>query len=91
METKNSLSDVLKKLVVDINNMNSFLFGLDNVLSSKSENVSISQKKSDGSSTSLSVPSFGYFKGLFDQIEENKLQIDGVLTPPNTRRNSKNG
>ena len=80
METKNSLSDVLKKLVVDINNMNSFLFGLDNVLSSKSENVSISQKKSDGSSTSLSVPSFGYFKG---KIEEINNRFETLLSANN--------
>ena len=35
-ETKHTLSDVLKRLVVDIDNMNSFLFSLQDILESKS-------------------------------------------------------
>ena len=60
METKHTLSDLLKRLTVDIGNMNSFLMNLENMLESKSENVSINQVKSDGSNVTINVPSFGY-------------------------------
>ena len=71
MEVKHTLSDVLAKLVVDIDNMNSFLFSLQNILESKSENVSVSQTKNDGSKFSITVPSFGYLKGKIDDINSN--------------------
>ena len=47
MDTKHQLSDVLKRLVTDIDNMNSFVFSLQNMLESQSENVSLNQTKSD--------------------------------------------
>ena len=68
MEVKHTLSDVLKRLVVDIDNMNSFLYSLENVLESKSENVNVSQTNSDGSTYSINVPSFGYLKGKIEDI-----------------------
>jgi hypothetical protein len=70
-DTKHTISDVLKRLVVDIDNMNSFLFSLQDILESKSENVAIDQRKDDGSSTTISVPSFGYLKGKIDEINTN--------------------
>ena len=68
METKNTLSDVLKRLVVDIDNMNQFVFNLQNMLESSSENVTISQSKIDGTISTLNVPSFGYLKGKIDDL-----------------------
>jgi hypothetical protein len=69
METKNTLSDVLKRLVVDIDNMNQFVFSLQNILESRSENVTISQTKVDGTQTNINVPSFGYLKGKIEDID----------------------
>lgn len=68
METKHTLSDVLKRLVVDIDNMNSFLYSLENILESKSENVDVTQTKADGTTTTINVPSFGYLKGKIEDI-----------------------
>lgn len=70
MEVKHTLSDVLKRLVVDIDNMNSFLFSLENVLDSKSENVGVSQTRNDGSIYTINVPSFGYLKGKIEDINQ---------------------
>lgn len=69
MEVKHTLSDVLKRLVVDIDNMNSFLYSLQNILESKSENVNVNQTKNDGSTYSINVPSFGYLKGKIEDID----------------------
>lgn len=77
MEKKHTLNDVLKRLVVDIDNMNSFLFSLENILESKSENVNISQTKEDGSSFNITVPSFGYLKG---KIEDINSRFDTLLS-----------
>jgi hypothetical protein len=80
METKHQLSDVLKRLVVDIDNMNSFLFSLQNMLESQSENVSIDQTKSDGTTSTISVPSFGYLKG---KITDLSTKFDTLLSANN--------
>jgi len=77
MEVKHTLSDVLARLVVDIDNMNSFLFSLENILDSKSENVSVSQTREDGTQYSISVPSFGYLKG---KIEDVNSRFDTLLS-----------
>jgi hypothetical protein len=77
MEVKHTLSDVLKRLVVDIDNMNSFLYSLENILESKSENVSVNQTKADGSAVSINVPSFGYLKG---KIEDINNRFDTLLS-----------
>jgi len=77
METKHTLSDVLKRLVVDIDNMNSFLFSLQNILESSSENVTVSQTKVDGTATNITVPSFGYLKG---KIEDINTKFDTLIS-----------
>ena len=69
--TQNSIQDVLKRLAIDIENMNSFLYSLNNVLVSKSDNVDVSQTKEDGSQFTISVPSFGYMKGKIEDINDN--------------------
>lgn len=68
MGTKNTISDLLSRLVVDVNNMNEFLFNLQNILESKSENVSITQVLDNGEETTINVPSFGYLKGKIDDV-----------------------
>lgn len=69
--TTNSLQDLLARLAIDIENMNSFLFSLNNMLESKSDSVDITQTKNDGSQYSINVPSFGYLKGKIDDLNEN--------------------
>lgn len=70
-KTQNSLQDVLRRLAIDIENMNSFLFSLNNVLVSKSDNVNVTQTREDGSQYTINVPSFGYMKGKIEDINEN--------------------
>tara|TARA_Y100000385_G_scaffold291522_1_gene370022 strand:+ start:3758 stop:7297 length:3540 start_codon:yes stop_codon:yes gene_type:complete len=70
MSDKNTISDLLARLVVDVNNMNNFLYKLDNILESKSESVTIEQTLSDGSTKSFNVPSFGYLKGKITDVNE---------------------
>lgn len=77
MDTKHQLSDVLKRLVTDIDNMNSFVFSLQNMLESQSENVSLNQTKSDGTVSTISVPSFGYLKG---KITDLNSKFDTLLS-----------
>ena len=77
METKHTLSDVLKRLVVDIDNMNSFLFSLQNILESSSENVTVSQTNVNGTLTNITVPSFGYMKG---KIEDINTKFDTLIS-----------
>jgi hypothetical protein len=69
-ETKNTISDLLARLVIDVDNMNAFLYSLEKILESQSENVSITQKLNDGSETVINVPSFGYLKGNIDAINQ---------------------
>jgi ElaB/YqjD/DUF883 family membrane-anchored ribosome-binding protein len=66
--TKNTLNDLLARLAVDVDNMNSFIFSLQNMLESKSENVSIDQTLTNGNKVTINVPSFGYMKGKIDDI-----------------------
>ena len=67
-ETKNTLDALLTRLVVDVDNMNAFLSSLQNILESKSENVTITQTLNDGSTTDINVPSFGYLKSKIDDV-----------------------
>ena len=67
-ETKNTISDLLSRLVVDVDNMNAFLYSLEKMLESQSENISINQKLDDGTTKTINVPSFGYLKGKIDDI-----------------------
>lgn len=77
MDTKHTLSDVLQRLVVDIDNMNSFLYSLQNILESQSENVTVSQTKEDGTAVNITVPSFGYLKG---KIEDINTKFDTLIS-----------
>lgn len=70
-ENKNTISDLLSRLVVDVDNMNAFLFSLEKILESKSENVSIKQRLSDGTETTINVPSFGYLKSKIENVSTN--------------------
>ena len=70
-ETKNTISDLLARLTVDVDNMNAFLLNLQNILESKSENVTITQTLSDGTTKQITVPSFGYLKGKIDDVSTN--------------------
>ena len=83
METKHTLSDVLKRLVVDIDNMNGFLFSLQNILESQSENVTVSQTRVDGSAFNITVPSFGYLKGKIEDINTKFDAIRSIIAPFN--------
>ena len=67
-ETKNTISDLLSRLVVDVDNMNSFLYSLQTMLESQSENISITQRLNDGTTKVINVPSFGYLKGKINDI-----------------------
>jgi len=71
MPTKNTISELLARLVVDVDNMNAFLFNLQNMLESKSESVTITQTLEDGSTKKINVPSFGYLKGKIDDVSTN--------------------
>jgi len=70
-DTKNTISDLLTRLVVDVDNMNAFLLNLEKILESKSENVTISQTLEDGSTKEINVPSFGYLKSRIDNVNNN--------------------
>lgn len=70
-ETKNTLDALLARLVIDVDNMNAFLLSLNNILESKSENVTITQRLNDGSTTNINVPSFGYLKSKIDDVNTN--------------------
>jgi len=70
-ENKNTISDLLSRLVVDVDNMNAFLFSLEKILESKSENVSIKQRLNDGTETTINVPSFGYLKSKIENVSNN--------------------
>lgn len=69
--TQNTLEDLLARLAIDIENMNSFLFSLNTMLESKSDSVDITQTLNDGTQYSISVPSFGYLKGQIDDLSTN--------------------
>ena len=71
MNSKNTISELLARLVVDVDNMNAFLLSLEKILESKSENVTISQKLEDGTIQDINVPSFGYLKGKIDNLSNN--------------------
>jgi hypothetical protein len=70
-DTKNTISDLLTRLHVDVDNMNAFLLNLEKILESKSENVTISQTLEDGSTKEINVPSFGYLKSKINDVSTN--------------------
>lgn len=71
MDTKHTIDQLLSRLVVDVDNMNAFIFSLQEMLDSKSENVTITQTLPDGNTKEISVPSFGYMKGKIDDVNTN--------------------
>lgn len=79
-ETKHSISELLSRLVLEVNNMQGFMMNLQSMLESKSENVTITQTKEDGSTYSINVPSFGYMKGKIDDINS---RFDTLLSTNN--------
>lgn len=70
MSDKSSLSDYLAELGVDVNNLQEFLLKLSQVLSTKSDSVSITQTAQDGTTTTHLVPSFGYLSGKINNVEK---------------------
>ncbi len=71
METKHTIEALLSRLVVDVDNMNSFIYSLQKMLDSKSENVTITQTLEDGTTKEINVPSFGYMKSKIDNVNTN--------------------
>lgn len=66
--TKNTLNDVLADLGVDLNNLDNFLVQMNQVLSTTSSSVTISQVQRDGTTTTVTVPSFGYLAGRINNL-----------------------
>lgn len=64
-----SLSSYLAELGVDINNMQEFLLKLSQMLSTKSDTVTVTQTMQDGSTTNYLIPSFGFLSGKVNNIE----------------------
>ena len=71
METKHTIDALLSRLVVDVDNMNAFIYSLQKMLDSKSENVTITQTLVDGTTKEINVPSFGYMKSKIDNVNTN--------------------
>jgi len=71
METKHTIDALLSRLVVDVDNMNAFIYSLQKMLDSKSENVTITQTLADGTTKEINVPSFGYMKSKIDNVNTN--------------------
>lgn len=67
-QTKNTINDTLARLMLDVNNMNSFLYSLQRMLDSKSDNVTITQRFEDGTEQQINVPSYGYLKSKVDNV-----------------------
>lgn len=68
-KTQYSLSDLLSELGLDINNLQSFLWKLNQILKSNSDSVEISQTKKDGTIEKILVPSMGFLSGKIANIE----------------------
>lgn len=66
--TKNTLNDVLADLGVDLTNLDNFLTQMNQVLSTTSSSVTISQVQRDGTTTTVTVPSFGYLAGQINNL-----------------------
>lgn len=70
-EKRHTLGETLARLNVDIENMNEFLYSLQKMLESNSENINLEQRLDDGTTKTITVPSFGYLKGRIDKVDEN--------------------
>jgi len=77
MSNKNSISDILAELAVDIANMQEFLSKLSLMLNTNADSVSIDQVLQDGSSKTFKVPSFAY---LTNKVESIDSKFNSLLT-----------
>jgi hypothetical protein len=77
MSNTSSLTDYLAELGVDVNNLQEFLLKLSQIISTKSDTVSITQVLQDGTTKEFLVPSFGYLANRVDNIEE---RFNGLLS-----------
>jgi hypothetical protein len=68
--TTSSLSDYLAQLGVDVNNMQEFLNKLSQVLSTKSDTVTVTQTLQDGTTKDFLIPSFGYLSNKVTNLEQ---------------------
>lgn len=67
--TTSSLTDYLAELGVDINNLQEFLLKLSQILSTKSDTVTVTQIMQDGSTQDFLIPSFGFLSGKVNNME----------------------
>lgn len=77
MNNKNSISDYLAELSVDVANMQEFLSKLSMMLSTSSDSVSVNQQLQDGSSKTFTVPSFAYLSHKVDAVDN---KFNSLLT-----------
>lgn len=77
MANKNSLSDYLAELGVDIYNMQEFLTKLSMMLSTSSDSVTVNQKLQDGTSKDFVVPSFAYLSNKVNALDN---KFNSLLT-----------
>lgn len=68
-QTKYTLSDLLAELGMDINNLQGFLWKLNQILSTNSDSVEITQTRRDGTVDKVLVPSVGFLAGQVKNIE----------------------
>lgn len=74
--TKYTLNDLLAELGVDLNNMQGFILKMNQILSSNSDSVEITQTLSDGTTQKTLVPSFGY---LNNKVENLRQTFESLL------------
>jgi len=77
MADKNTLSDYLAELGVDINNMQEFLNKLSMMLTTSSDSVSINQTLQDGSAKTFVVPSFSFLTNKVNAVDN---KFNSLLT-----------
>jgi hypothetical protein len=70
MSNTSSLADYLAELGVDVNNVQEFLLKLSQIISTKSDSVTLTQVLQDGTTKEFLVPSFGYLSNRVNNIEE---------------------
>jgi hypothetical protein len=76
-DTNNSLSTVLADFVRLQNNSLETLQQLQQATVSVSETVQILVKQDDGTTSTYSIPSFGYLKGSIDRIDSTIQKLTG--------------
>lgn len=69
--TKYTLSDLLAELGMDINNLQNFLWKLNQILSTNSDSVEVTQTRRDGTVDKVLVPSVGFLAGRVQNMEKN--------------------